>query len=43
VFKDPHTKFAEEKDKGRKRDSVQLFLEIQESDTRCALVSFHVL
>ena len=43
MFKDTHTKFAEEQDKGRKKDCVKSFLEIQESDTRCTLVSFCVL
>jgi len=38
-----HTEFAEEQKEDRQEDCVKVLLEIQESDTDCALISFYVL
>jgi len=38
-----HAKFAEEQEEGRQGDCVKVVLEIQESDTDRALISFYVL
>jgi len=38
-----HAKFAEEQEEGRQGDCVEVVLEIQESDTDCALILFYVL
>jgi len=38
-----HAKIAEEQEEGRQEDCVEKVLEIQESDTDCALDSVYVL
>jgi len=38
-----HAKFAEEQEEDRQGDCVKVVLEIQESDTDCALILFYVL
>jgi len=38
-----HAKFVDEQEEGRQGDCVKVVLEIQESDTDCALMSFYVL